>query len=107
VQIEWRDSDNTLRVRVNASSWVGWYAGTFSRDPNAITNFHIGDGGYAIGLFDYFGNSEYVAPVDIKMKVNVGDVWKTANAAKLNVGDAWKAVTKAQLNIGDVWKTVF
>lgn len=42
-----------------------------------------------------------------KLKVNIGDSWKSASNVQINIGDAWKTVIKMEVNIGDAWKTVF
>lgn len=47
------------------------------------------------------------APDYTKVKVNIGDVFKSASNVQINIGDVWKTATKMEVNIGDVWKTSF
>jgi hypothetical protein len=58
------------------------------------------------GSWDDFTVTE-IAAAGTNIKINIGDAWKTVDAAKVNIGDAWKVVDSAKVNIGDAWKTIF
>lgn len=42
-----------------------------------------------------------------KLKINIGDAWKSGAGAQINIGDSWKTIAGMQINIGDAWKTIF
>lgn len=50
---------------------------------------------------------DYVPPVTIPLKINVGGGWKNINDLKINVGGVWKTVSSMKQAIGGVWKDVF
>ena len=40
-------------------------------------------------------------------QINIGDAFKTIDAAKVNIADSWKAVAAMWVNDGDSWKSIF
>lgn len=112
-----------LNISLDASTvyWIG-----IQVDGGTAQTDHKHSGGQfrqkaRIQLVDPFGTAtvsnddvptvyalvETEEPTGINTSVNIGDVWKDADAMKVNVGDAWKAVDSVKVNVGDSWKTVF
>jgi hypothetical protein len=70
----------------------------------AITkNFNGSISGAAGGLIG--GTGSPIGSSGLVLRVNIGGVWKTANAVYVKVGGAWKQVATISVKINGEWKT--
>lgn len=105
VEVEWRNSDNKARFRIDEGTWTDW-DGICGGAFNSLSYF--GMQAKITGGAIYFDHiAEEPIAEGTNMSLNIGDSWKSVSAISINIGDVWKAVTSASINIGDIWKKIF
>lgn len=119
---EWNAPGDFTAFSVNS----GEYLGCFSKAPpvgNAqYYQFNSGAGMWYIqGDYSVCANTlftldtdaldaltaDILAPVEMNMKINIGDIWRDVDSMKINIEDVWKDVIEMKINIGNVWKDIF
>lgn len=105
----WNAVEGYTEFGGEADLWGEVWEATDINDSDFGVGIAIGLNPYTVGYVDHIRIKVYytVAVADINMKVNVGDIFKTAESMQINIGDAWKNVRGIWINIGDAWKLVW